>query len=110
MGRPKKQWNEKTAGAIEALAAYGVPIDKMAKHVHVGENTIPKLYKNEIEAGKAKGDIKILQTAFDLAVNGKNVAMLIFLLKTRLGFREVDRDSNVIDVLPLYPEKKDKSA
>lgn len=91
-GRKPIKRDEKMASLIKALTKYGVP----ERHIpailteqgyKIGFDTMIKLYRDELDAGHNYGDAKILETAFKKAMEG-NVTMLIFLLKTRLGYRE----------------------
>ena len=69
--------------SLKMIAAYfGISVDSLANWRR-NEPAIEQAYKN----GKDKGSIKLLDTAFQQAVNG-NTAVLIFLLKTRLGMSE----------------------
>jgi hypothetical protein len=82
---------------VQVMAQYGVPQEQIraalvtAGFEPMGETKFAELYREELDAGKAIGDSKLLETAFKVAVEGKNVAMLCFLLKTRLGMRETNR-------------------
>lgn len=91
MGRPAFQRNEKDAKTVQALAQYGVPEKQIGVVVGIKDTRVLKrLYEEEIEAGRATADSKLLQTAYEMAVVDKNPTMAIFLMKTRLGMKETN--------------------
>lgn len=96
MGRSRKKHDAKAAGTVRALAQYGVPQSHICAVLRengladIGVNTLEREYREELDEGKARGDSKLLETAFKIASEG-NVTMLCFLLKTRLGMRETKR-------------------
>lgn len=95
-GRPRKEKNPKAAALVKALSQYGVPEPKICavyEESGFGSISVPTLrreYRQELENGRAYGDSKLVETAFKIAADG-NVTMLIFLLKTRLGYRETNQ-------------------
>lgn len=96
-GRPRKRYDPRASAMVQALAQYGVPYDQIRAVLAssgfepIGETKFAELYREELDKGKALGDSKLMETAFKVAVEGKNVAMLCFLLKTRMGMRETNR-------------------
>ena len=48
-------------------------------------------FREEYEAARSAGDVRIANTLVEVAVEDRNVAALIFLAKTRLRWREKDR-------------------
>lgn len=76
---------------IEALAQYGVPQQTIANIARLRLNTLQREYREELDRGMANGNAKLVQTLFDMAVNQRNVACLIFACKTRLGMKETGR-------------------
>lgn len=94
-GRPRIQRDEKIATLIKALTRYGIPEREIPSILRdqgyrIGFDVMVKLYRDEIDAGHQIGNAKILETAYKQAVGG-NTSMLIFLMKTRLGYRETNR-------------------
>lgn len=93
-GQPARQYDPKIAGTVRALRSYGVPVKTICKVVKenglgsYSENVLRRLYKLELDEGEALGDSKLYETAFSIATKQKNVTMLIFLMKTRLGLKE----------------------
>lgn len=96
-GRPRKTRDPKAAGTVKALAQYGVPHDQICAVLKengladICSDTLEKIYRKELDEGKALGDSKLLQTAFSMATKDKHAGMLCFLLKTRMGLRETNR-------------------
>lgn len=96
-GRPPIQFDDKdirnvkkyaSVGATHELIAYflGVSIDTVRSRIRDEGSDFAKAYNS----GRTKGLLSLLNTAFYLAVEKKNVAVLIFLLKTVGGLREKD--------------------
>jgi len=77
---------------VKALSMYGVPTKHIAAQVGCQEKTLFKNFREELDEGMSMAYSKLTQTAYRIAVEDKNVTMLIFLMKTRLGFRETDRE------------------
>lgn len=89
MARTPIERDKTCAKIVQVLSQYGVPEKQIATIIGIKDTrTLHKLYEEEIQKGRASADSKLLQTAYSMAVDDKNTAMTIFLLKTRLGMRE----------------------
>lgn len=73
---------------VRALAKYGVRQHDIAVQIGVATTaTLTKYYRAELDAGMAEAAEGLAKTAYQMAMDG-DVRMMIFLLKTRLGYRE----------------------
>lgn len=72
---------------VRALAKYGVRQHDIAVQIGVTAVTLAKYYRAELDAGMAEAAEGLAKTAYQMAMDG-DVRMMIFLLKTRLGYRE----------------------
>ena len=83
---------ERDRGRVEALVAYGIPQEQIARIVGITDRTLRKHYRAELDLGTAKAVARAADTLFRLALglDAKGVATrepdktcLIFFLKTR---------------------------
>lgn len=72
---------------VRALAKYGVRQHDIAVQIGVAKGTLVKYYSEDLDAGMAEAAEGLAKTAYQMAMDG-DVRMMIFLLKTRLGYRE----------------------
>lgn len=84
--------------SIRELASCGVPMSIIAEYLGVPKSTLyghirrwPTVGK-AYHGGAAKAKNHLIKTAYNMAVDKKNTAMVIFLLKARCGFREHAKD------------------
>ena len=75
---------------VRALAKYGVRQHDIAVQIGVAKGTLIKYYSEDLDAGMAEAAEGLAKTAYQMAMDG-DVRMMIFLLKTRLGYRETTR-------------------
>lgn len=75
---------------VRALAKYGVRQHDIAVQIGVTTGTLVKYYRDDLDAGMAEAAEGLAKTAYQMAMDG-DVRMMIFLLKTRLGYRETTR-------------------
>lgn len=93
-GQPPKKRDEETAKQVLKMAQLGIPHQKICHKIGLGStNTLIKLYGPELEQGNIDAEIALSNTAFRLATDQQNPdkAMIMFLLKTRFGYRETER-------------------
>lgn len=76
---------------VRALAAYGIPQERIGEVVGCSHVTLRKHYRRELDLAATEANAKVAETLFRLATSGKDVAATIFWCKTRLGWREVTR-------------------
>ncbi len=72
------------------MSGYGLKQAVIADVMKCSIKTLHKYYRTELDEGDGKAQAKIGQSLFNKAMSG-DTASLIFLAKTRLGLREVNR-------------------
>lgn len=96
--------NDITKAQVKAMSKY-LPQKYIAEHLDITEKTLRKHYRQELNAGAHEMNLQLAKTAFEMAVYDKDRAVLIFLLKTRLGMAEVkwekEDDTEVGDELDI---------
>lgn len=92
MGRPPFKPTPKQRGFVEGATLAGFPQERIAKHLGISVNTMVKHFEAELEI-KDQRLAALAETAYNIAMVDKNPAMVMFLLKTQLGWserREID--------------------
>jgi hypothetical protein len=87
MGRRAHQPDPGLRRQVEAMAAYGIPEDDIARVVTIDPKTLRKHYRDELDMGATKANAQVAGFLFNSARNG-NVTAQIFWLKTRAGWKE----------------------
>lgn len=72
---------------VKSLAAVGTRYVDIAHKLDIGDDTLVKYYKKELEDGRIDANASIGQGLYQQAKKG-NVAAMIFWLKTRAGWKE----------------------
>jgi urease accessory protein UreF len=98
---------EKDRGRVEALAGYGFTEEQIAADLGIGAETLRKYYRTELTTAHIKANALVAQSLFRKATGDGNgaVAAAIFWMKTRCGWREVERD-----MAPLLGKKQMQEA
>ena len=90
---------------VRALAKYGVRQHDIAVQIGVTTGTLVKYYSEDLDAGMAEAAEGLAKTAYQMAMDG-DVRMMIFLMKTRLGYRETTRiECSGPDGAPIQTEQ-----
>jgi len=79
---------------VEALAAYGIPEQDIARVVGIDPKTLRKYYFDELDLGATKANAQVAGFLFNSARNG-NVSAQIFWLKTRARWRETPTEHEI---------------
>jgi hypothetical protein len=87
MGRRAHKPDPAQRRQVEAMAAYGIPEDDIARVLSVDPKTLRKHYREELDLGETKANAQVAGYLFNAAKNG-NVTAQIFWLKTRAKWRE----------------------
>lgn len=89
-GRPPHVRDERVARQVEAMAGYGIPVAQVARVIGVGETTLRKYYRDEIELGATKANARVIESLFRKATgDGQGaVTAAIFWAKIRCGWKE----------------------
>lgn len=79
-----------TRRQVEAMAAYGIPQEDIARVVAIDAKTLRKYYPEELATGATKATAKVAENLYRKATgDGKeSVTAGIFWLKTRAGWKE----------------------
>jgi hypothetical protein len=70
------------------MAGFGVPQEDMATHLGIDAKTLRKRFRAELDRGMVEANLKVAQSLFQMATQGRNVAAAIFWMKARAGWRE----------------------
>ena len=75
---------------VEAMAAYGIPEDDIARVIAVDPKTLRKHYRDELDLGHVKANAKVAENLYRIATGtGREaVTAALFWLKTRAGWSE----------------------
>ncbi len=80
---------EENRKMVKALSSYGIKHEDIATEIGIHDDTLRKYYAAELARGAARSKSSIAKTAYQIAVEDRNPTMVIFLCKTRLGWKEV---------------------
>ncbi len=89
--------HEPTVSARQRVMAWvsaGIPVEVMAELLMISTPTLRKYYAFELEHGRNLANGMVAGTLFQKAMMGDTVSLL-FWAKTRMGWRETDREVNV---------------
>jgi hypothetical protein len=93
-----------TRAEVKAMTAFGVRQDAICAYIGITKPTLHKYYRKEIDTGAVDAILQVARAFFSKAVGcpeegipGDTTAQ-IFFLKTRAGWREIDRgeDNQVV--------------
>ncbi len=104
-GRPRYEAKEQDGNIVYSYSAYGATNEDIAAVLGIDNKTLTKYYAKELQSGRATAKNTIAQRLYNIAVGkepikdektGKilvegvrpNLSALIFLAKTRLGWKE----------------------
>ena len=75
---------------VEALAAYGVPEENIARVMAIDPKTLRRHYRDELDTGQIKATAKVAEFLFRKATTDgpQAVTAAIFWMKTRGGWKE----------------------
>lgn len=93
MARPRFQPTGEQRRTVEAMAAYGVREEEIARTVGeagIDPKTLRKHFRRELDIGATKANSTVAQTLYKLATSGKHVGATIFWLKSRAGWKETN--------------------
>lgn len=88
-GPKAKQFSPDQLAEIQRSAEIGLPDQIIATILGTSEATLKRHAAESLAMGRAKGNQRLAETAFQMAVSGENPTMTIFLSKVRLGYRDV---------------------
>lgn len=85
---------DKSRAQVSALSSFGITQVKVAAYIGISEPTLVKYYRRELDISLTDKIVQVANALFNNAVENNNVSAQIFFLKTRAGWREVERDDN----------------
>ena len=93
MPRKPHEPTEKDRKQVSLMAGIGLTHDQIAKIVGISDETLRKYYDKELEVSAAMMNAQVAQNLFSIATSkgAGSVASAIFWMKTRGGWREVER-------------------
>lgn len=89
-GRPKREYDAKSAEFVQSMSQYGVPHEDIAATIGMCVETMQRLYSRELVKGRAVANTKIGRRLFEKAMEG-DTAALIFGAKVRMGWKETQK-------------------
>jgi len=90
-GRPPHEPTEETRRRVRALSGYGVRHEIICADIQITKPTLYKYYNEDLDKGDAQAQGLIGQSMFDKGVTEKDTGALIWLTKTRMGWKDVSR-------------------
>lgn len=78
---------EESRKLVRTLAAVGIRFEDIASKLEIGQDTLVKYYRKELDEGRIDANASIGKTLFEQAKAG-NTTAAIFWLKTRAGWKE----------------------
>ena len=82
--------NDEHRRQVDAMAAYGVPEESIAKVLGISPHTLRKYFRDELDTAHVKANSAVAQSLYRKATGdgAGSVVAAIFWLKTRAGWRE----------------------
>jgi hypothetical protein len=84
-----------TRTVVRALAAFGATREDIAGQLAINIKTLDKHYRRELDLGRIEATARVAERLYKLAtqeeITGASVTAMIFWLKCRAGWREVQR-------------------
>lgn len=90
MPRVAHKPTDKTRKQVESMAAVGIPHESIAIVIGVTAKTLRKHYRQELDEAMTKANASVAGKLYSSAMSG-DVRAQIFWCKTRLGWRETNR-------------------
>lgn len=97
MSRNPHEPTEQTRKLVENLSAAGIRHEDIALYLGITRPTLNRYYSDELRLGLVRANASIAQTVFNQAKEG-NTTAAIFWLKTRAGWREIQKVEMSADV------------
>jgi len=92
-GRPQYQPTDDNRKMVEAMVAYGVPLEEISDVLEIDRKTLSKHFDREIKTAAARANSRVAESLYKKAIGDgqASVTAAIFWLKTKAGWKEVDR-------------------
>jgi hypothetical protein len=85
---PKFEPTDEQRKLVKTLSGFGIPQVDIATHLEIDPTTLRRHFRRELDRGMIEANVKVAQSLFQLATQGKNVAAAIFWMKARAQWRE----------------------
>ena len=90
-GRPPFEPDDQTREFVKLCVMGGIPQEDIAGVIGITDKTLRKHFRYELDTAYERANAKVVNTAFQMATDGKNASMTMFWLKTRMGWKETQR-------------------
>jgi DNA-binding XRE family transcriptional regulator len=93
-GQPKFEPSDEQRKLAEAMAAYGIPQEDIAKVVGIAPKTLREHFRHELDTGSTLATAKVAERLFKRATtddSSAGITAAIFWLKTRARWKETDQ-------------------
>jgi len=111
MSRKPHEPTDKDRKQVSLMAGIGLTHDQISRIVGISDETLRKYYPEELSTSASKMNAQVAQNLFSMATSKSagSVASAIFWMKTRGGWREVDRkEISGIDGAAIKTESTNK--
>lgn len=106
---------DKDRATVKAMASYGISQEDIGNVIGVSHTTLRKYFESEIATAAIQANAKVAETCYAMAVSGQHPAATFFWLKTRAGWREVERiehtgaDGEPVKIIVEYEDRPAKA-
>ena len=93
MARPRFDPTPEQKKTVEAMSAYGISEEEVARTIGehgIDPKTLRKHFRHALDIGATKANSAVAQTAYQMATSGKCPAATMFWLKCRAGWKETN--------------------
>lgn len=80
-----------TRAEVVSLKSFGITHDEIAGYLGIDEKTLVKYYKEELNKSLIRANAAVARVLYEKAVKERETAAVLFWLKTRAGWREMDK-------------------
>lgn len=108
VGRPAYEPNDKDRLIIKLARALNYNQQQCCEYLGITDKTFTKYYRKDWEHSILEKKIQLMNTALSVAIKEKQPAVLIFLLKSFCGLREINQIEATVslpDVVVVAPEE-----
>jgi len=107
MSRAPHEPTDKIRAEVTALKSYGIPVKEIAAYIGIDDKTMSKYYRKELDVASISANARVGKFLFDAAsgrameTKGASYSDCLrgsmFWAKTRMGWRENDREEVVTE-------------
>jgi len=77
---------------VRKMHSFGINTEEISKVLGISEHSLRGNYGYELDVGSTMRNLRVMETAYSMAVSGECFAATAFWLKCRAGWRETDKD------------------